>query len=77
MATITVLTNGATMAVQRAEINSNFAALNSAKMELVSVPATATSSGAVGQFAFDSSYIYRCTATNVWERAPLTFATWS
>ena len=77
MATITTLINGPTLAVQRAAINANFAALNLAKMELVSVPASADASGTAGQFAFDDNYIYRCTATNTWVRAPLSFATWS
>lgn len=77
MATITTLANGATMLTQRTAINANFAALNSAKMELVSVPATADATGVVGQFAFDSDYIYRCIATNTWVRASLSFATWA
>ena len=40
----------------------------------VAVPATATSTGVVGQFAADSTYFYVCTAANVWVRAAL--ATW-
>ena len=37
-------------------------------------PASATDTGTQGQIAWDSSYIYVCTATNVWVRAAL--ATW-
>jgi len=40
----------------------------------VSVPATSTSTGVVGQFSADSSWFYICTATNTWVRAAL--ATW-
>jgi hypothetical protein len=40
----------------------------------VPAPATASSSGAVGEWAADSSYLYICTATNAWKRAPL--STW-
>lgn len=76
MATITTLANNLTLATFRATLNTNFANLNSAKIELVSVPASATATGSVGQFSFDSNYIYQCTATNTWVRAPLTFATW-
>jgi hypothetical protein len=35
--------------------------------ELVSAPSTLTSPGIVGQMAYDSNYIYRCTQTNVSE----------
>lgn len=37
-------------------------------------PATAASSGTAGQFAYDSSYIYVCIATDTWERVGI--ATW-
>lgn len=40
----------------------------------VSVPATGTSTGAAGDIAYDSSYVYVCTATNTWVRAAL--STW-
>jgi hypothetical protein len=40
----------------------------------VSVPATATSTGVVGQWAADSSYHYVCTATDTWRRTAL--STW-
>lgn len=39
-----------------------------------SVPATATSTGVAGTFAYDSSYFYVCTATNTWKRVAI--ATW-
>lgn len=38
------------------------------------VPPTATSTGAVGQIAWDANYIYVCIATNSWKRTPIT--TW-
>ena len=40
----------------------------------VAVPATATSTGVVGQWAADASWFYVCTATDTWVRAAL--ATW-
>lgn len=40
----------------------------------VAVPATATSTGVVGQWAADASWHYVCTATNTWRRTAL--STW-
>lgn len=40
----------------------------------VAVPATATSTGFVGQIAYDATHFYVCTATNVWRRVAI--ATW-
>ena len=37
-------------------------------------PATAASSGYLGQFGFDSDYIYVCVATNTWKRVAI--STW-
>ena len=76
MASITTLTNLMPLLSFRAALNTNFTNLNSSKMELVAVPVSATAPGAIGQFSFDANYIYQCTATNTWVRAPLTFATW-
>ena len=39
-----------------------------------SAPATATSTGAAGDIAYDSGFIYVCVATNTWVRAAL--STW-
>ena len=39
-----------------------------------SVPATSSSTGTVGQIAFNSSHIYICVATDTWERVAI--ATW-
>lgn len=41
---------------------------------LVSAPASASAAGTKGEFAYDSSYIYVCTANNTWKRAAL--STW-
>jgi len=38
------------------------------------VPATPTSTGTAGDIAYDTSYMYICTATNIWKRTALT--TW-
>ena len=35
------------------------------------VPATATASGSPGQFAYDTSYLYICIATNTWMRVAI------
>lgn len=40
----------------------------------VGVPASASATGVKGDIAFDSSYIYICTATNTWKRVAI--ATW-
>lgn len=40
----------------------------------VTAPATTSSTGTAGQIAYDSGYIYICTASNTWKRAAL--ATW-
>ena len=37
----------------------------------VAVPATATSTGAVGQFAYSTTYFYICVATNTWRRVAI------
>lgn len=39
---------------------------------VVSVPGTATSTGTAGDIAYDSSYLYICTATNTWRRVAIT-----
>lgn len=44
------------------------------RAKLVAAPATATSAGTKGEFAYDSSYIYVCTANNTWKRVGIT--TW-
>lgn len=41
---------------------------------IVSAPATATSSGSVGQIAVDTGYLYVCVATDTWKRTAL--STW-
>ena len=40
----------------------------------VSAPSTASSTGSLGQWAVDSSYLYVCTATNTWKRVAI--ASW-
>lgn len=37
----------------------------------VAVPATATATGALGQWAADASYLYICTAANTWRRVAI------
>lgn len=42
--------------------------------QVVTPPATATSTGIAGQIAYDSSYFYQCIGTNSWKRVAL--STW-
>lgn len=37
----------------------------------VAAPATATSAGQAGQWAYDASYFYICTGTDTWGRAAI------
>ena len=39
-----------------------------------SAPASASSTGITGQIAYDSDYLYVCTATDTWKRVAI--ATW-
>ena len=41
---------------------------------LVAAPAAANSTGVAGQFAYDSSFVYVCVATNTWKKVAI--ATW-
>lgn len=49
-------------------------AADSVTVTTAKTPASATDTGTQGQICWDASYIYVCTATNVWVRAAL--ATW-
>lgn len=40
-------------------------------LNLVPVPATATSNGTAGQVAADASFLYVCVANSVWRRVAL------
>lgn len=40
----------------------------------VAAPATTGATGTLGQIAFDSGFLYICTATNTWKRVAI--ATW-
>jgi hypothetical protein len=43
---------------------------------VATVPAHNTSTGTVGQVAYDSSYLYVCIAANTWKRVAWTAGTW-
>jgi len=45
------------------------------KLEFVTAPAAANSTGTAGQIAYASGFLYVCVATNTWQRAEL--ATWA
>lgn len=44
------------------------ALLDDTSLNLVPVPATATSTGTAGQVAADSGFLYICISTDVWRR---------
>jgi hypothetical protein len=52
----------------------NAAGVRTTNTNHVAIPATATSTGQVGQIAVDNAnnWLYVCTATNVWKRTALT-----
>ena len=58
------------------EINNAFYALEDRidalrGWELVAIPASATSTGVIGQIAISSTHLYICVSTNVWRRVSL------
>lgn len=44
--------------------------------QIVSPPATSTSTGIAGSVAYNESYFYACTATNAWQRVSWDSTTW-
>jgi hypothetical protein len=50
------------------------AASNAFRITTAQTPASATATGTAGTIAWDTSYIYVCTATNTWKRAAI--STW-
>ena len=40
-------------------------------LDNVSAPATSSSAGVPGQWAYDASYVYICTAANTWKRVAI------
>lgn len=67
---IVVLTNPATSAQTQTISFSSF--VNSIANAQLGTISPSTSNGVMGQVSIDSSYIYVCTANNVWKRAALT-----
>ena len=47
------------------------ALLGQNQLNLVPVPATATSNGTAGQVAANATHLYLCVATNVWRRVAI------
>lgn len=55
--------------------NDNFTELYGlAQTASASAPASASATGTAGQIAYDSGFLYVCTATNTWKRVAI--ATW-
>ena len=71
MATTVRLVGTAANQVPRNKNLGTLAFLNTA---MVPVPASATSTGAPGQIAYDSSNLYVCVAVDTWKRVAI--ATW-
>ena len=57
------------------EITTIGGSVGSSALTVVSVPATSTSTGSVGQIAYDSSYVYICVSTNRWVKSAI-ISTW-
>ncbi|HJP96673.1 MAG TPA: hypothetical protein VJ843_04880 [Candidatus Saccharimonadales bacterium] len=55
-----------------ATFDTNGATLTRLFVTTPSIPATAASTGTVGEIAWDSTYLYVCTAANTWKRTTLT-----
>lgn len=73
----TALGNGTTLGLALVAKSGDFADLSNrppTAPALVSIPATANSTGLVGQVSFDANYFYVCVNTNTWKRVALT--TW-
>lgn len=69
--TLRAMVNGTTVA----SVSGAGLALASGKYQAaLATPANATATGAAGQVAWDTDFIYVCTATNTWKRAAI--ATW-
>lgn len=63
---VVILTNTNTTAVLKTITTANFKLLSN------TTPASNTANGTPGQIAYDSGYVYICTANNTWGRAALT-----
>lgn len=57
-----------------ATFDGNGASVTRLSITTPSVPTTATSTGIVGEIAWDGTYLYVCTATNTWKRTAI--ASW-
>ncbi len=58
-------------------IDAALGAIEPALVQLVAVPASATATGAKGDFAVDEDYFYVCTATDTWVRFAIDNDTWT
>jgi hypothetical protein len=52
------------------DVAANVFHVESAKNAKKDVPLTSTSTGAVGNIAFDSEYVYICVGVDTWRRVP-------
>jgi hypothetical protein len=60
--------------VDRLQVNGSILSTQYKLSALNTAPATASSSGTLGEIRIDANYIYICTATNTWKRVAI--ATW-
>lgn len=68
------VTAGSQINVDSTDPENPIVSLSITAPDIVTVPATASSTGSAGQIAFDSSYLYVCVATDTWLRTAIT--TW-
>ena len=69
-----VLIGTSTITGYKLDVNGTAQATQFKLSALNTAPTSATATGVVGEIRIDASYIYVCTATNVWKRSALT--TW-
>lgn len=70
--TTSAASNASTVASHTATLATHTTALGTLKV--VAAPASAAATGVVGSIAFDTGFVYVCTATNTWKRVAI--ATW-
>jgi hypothetical protein len=60
--------------VDKLQVNGSILSTQFKLSALNTAPATASSTGTLGEIRIDANYIYICTATNTWKRVAI--ATW-
>ena len=66
--------NGVTSYITVGNLLANSANVQTSYLRSNTTPANATATGVRGEIRYDTSYVYVCTANNVWKRAAI--STW-